>query len=193
LLGPAVLEGRVMNVADVTAAYRFVPGQREQGFRSVLWVPMLRDGESIGVIGVSRAEVGEFPESQVALLRTFADQAVIALDNARLFAELAARNRELGEALTQQTATSEILGVISRSPTDIQPVLDAVTESAARLSEASDTSVFRLEGDRLVLVAHYGSMSTGPVGEFSVGRGRGSAVGRSVVDRRTIHVADMQA
>ena len=120
LAGRAVLERRVMNVADVTVEFRFVPGQQEQGFRSVLFVPMVRDGVSIGVIGVSRLVVGPFPENQVELLQTFADQAVIAIENVRLFNELQEKNQALtaahaqvSEALEQQTATSEILRVIS--------------------------------------------------------------------------------
>jgi GAF domain-containing protein len=85
LAGRALLERRVMNVSDVTAEFRFVPGQQEQGFRSVLFVPMVRDGVSIGVIGVSRMIVGPFPDNQVELLQTFADQVVIAIENVRLF------------------------------------------------------------------------------------------------------------
>src|SRR5262249_14321168 len=122
---------------------------------------------------------------QIALLKTFADQAVIAIENARLF-------NELKESLEQQTATSQILGVIASSPTDIQPVLDAVAKSAARLCDAFDATIFRRDGDRLRLVAHHGQIPTGSIGEFTLPLARGSPSGRSVLDGRTVHVADLQ-
>ena len=136
--GRAILDRAVVHVPDVQADPEYA-GQdfaREVGFRSVLSVPMLRDGHPIGAITVWRAEVGPFTDRQVALLRTFADQAVIAIENVRLFTELEARNRDLSESLEQQTATSEILRVISSSPTDVQPVFDTIVTSAVRLCDA---------------------------------------------------------
>ena len=195
-VGWAVLEGRTVHVADMqTEPDQFpisVQNARRLGFRTALNVPLIRDGVAIGAISLRRAEANLFAERQVALLETFADQAVIAIENVRLFKELEARNAELTESLTQQTATSEVLRVISRSPTNIQPVLDAVAESAARLCEAQDAGIFRRDGDRLLFVAHHGPIPFGPVGEFSVPLIRGTANGRSVLDAQTIHVADLQ-
>ena len=118
--------------------------------RTFLVVPLRQQGELLGVLGARRTEVRPFTPAQIKLLETFADQAVIAIENVRLF-------NELKESLEQQTATSEILGVIASSPTDIQPVLDAVVENAARLCEATDAVIHRVEGDILRQVARIGS------------------------------------
>ena len=113
---------------------------RSVGVRTVLATPLLREGIPIGTIHIRRMEVRPFTEKQIKLLETFAAQAVIAIENVRLF-------QELKESLEQQTATSEILGVIASSPTDIQPVLDVVAENAARLCEAIDAQIRLVEGD----------------------------------------------
>src|SRR5262249_15287969 len=139
---------------------------------------------SIGTINIRRTEVRPFSDKQIALLKTFADQAVIALENVRLF-------NELKESLEQQTATSEILGVIASSPTDIQHVLDVVVENAARFSRATDARVFRIEGDTLQLAASYGAPPRGL--ERGLPLSRGSVNGRAVLDRETIHVHDVAA
>src|SRR5947209_10674379 len=151
----AVLERSVIHVHDV-ATYPTNPLgdlQRQIGFRTTLQVPMLKDGEAIGVLSLWRRRVSPFSAQHIELLKTFADQAVIAVENVRLFTDLREKNRALSEAhaqvseaLDQQTATADILRVISRSPTDLQPVLAAVVESAARLCEASHASVYRVEG-----------------------------------------------
>src|SRR5262249_27818977 len=124
-------------------------------------VPMLRDGVPIGTVHVHRSDPGAFPDEQIALLQTFADQAVIAIENVRLFKELESRNHALTEALEQQTATSDILRVISQSPTDLQPVFDIIAESAARLCGAEVANVTRFDGERVYVGAIFGSNSEG--------------------------------
>src|SRR4029453_11859793 len=153
-----------------------------------LAVPLLREGTSIGAILIRRMEVRPFSDKQVKLLETFADQAVIALENVRLFEELGQRNRDLTEALEHQTATSDILSIIARSPTDLQPVLDALVESAARLCDATDALIDRVDGDFLEHVAAYGPM---PMAQSRRPLTRGTPAGRAVIDRQTIHIDDV--
>jgi hypothetical protein len=148
---------------------------------------------AIGAIQIRRREVRPFSDRQIKLLETFADQAVIAIENARLIHEQQARNRDLSEALEQQTATSEILRVIASSPTDLQPVLDAVAENAARLCESVDAQIWRVEGDMQRKVASYGTISPVlTVGETRPIR-RGSPSGHAILDRQPAHIHDMSA
>ncbi len=133
-------------------AERFPNDGFRQRLRTFLTVPLRQQGELIGVLNARRAEVRPFTPAQIKLLETFADQAVIAIENVRLF-------QELKESLEQQTATSEILGVIASSPTDIQPVLDVVAENAARLCEATDAQIRLVEGDGHRLVASFGTLA----------------------------------
>ena len=143
--GRAAAERRSVHVHDLAAESEdeYPMGrelQRRFGHRTMLAMPLLREGVTVGVIDLFRTEVKPFSEKQVELLRTFADQAVIAIENVRLFTELDRRNRDLTEALEQQTATSEILRVISSSPTDVQPVFDIIGESAEQLCNAESAS-----------------------------------------------------
>jgi signal transduction histidine kinase/putative methionine-R-sulfoxide reductase with GAF domain len=188
LSGRAILAKAVVQVEDLLADPEYLQQVAHTGsWRSMLAVPMLREGNPVGVILINRVETGTFPERQITLLQTFADQAVIAIENVRLFQELQARNRELTEALAQQTATSEILRVISSSPTDLRPVMMAVAENAARLCNAYDALIYRVEGDILRRVGSYGSMAA----LDDVPLSRSSPPGRAIVDRQTLHIIDV--
>jgi GAF domain-containing protein/HAMP domain-containing protein len=161
--GRAISTRSVVHIHDVREDPEYGPEaiRRTLGFRTVLAVPMLRDGQPIGAVSLWRRDVRPFSEKQIALVTTFADQAVIAIENVRLFKELEARNHELTEALEHQTATAEILRVISASPTDVQPVFDSIAQSAARLCEAQFCFVYRFDGERLHFVAHHGVSDEG--------------------------------
>jgi two-component system, NtrC family, sensor kinase len=177
-------EHGTLHIPDTRSAQNDFPllSRVPAGWRTWLAVPLRQQGEFIGWLGARRIEVRPFSPAQMKLLETFADQAVIAIENVRLF-------QELKESLEQQTATSEILGVIASSPTDVQPVLDTVAEHAARLCDASDALIFRVNGDRQERVASYGSM---PVLEISSNStNRGTPVGRAILERETIHVHDL--
>jgi two-component system, NtrC family, sensor kinase len=192
--GRAVFEGNVVHIPDAGKDPDLSPELvRAAGARSFLAVPMLRESRPIGTIGVSRAEVGPFPPEQVALLKTFADQAVIAIENVRLFHELQARNAELTESLEQQTATASILRVIASSPTDLQPVMEAVAENAARVCGATSSSIFRLEGEHLRVVALHGSPRRSLAIGDAIPVSRDTVAGRVVDDRHTIHIEDILA
>jgi two-component system, NtrC family, sensor kinase len=187
-MGRAVLDGAVVHVPDLQAALEFSGSvARQFGARSHVSIPLLHQGRAIGAIGISRRTLGPFSDRQIALLQTFAEQAVIAIENARQFREQEASNRDLTEALEQQTATSEILRVISSSPADTQPVFDAIAENAVRLCSTNDAQVLRVEQEVLRLVAAFGASSMPPVRQLT----RGHLVGRAVIDRKTIHVRDL--
>jgi two-component system NtrC family sensor kinase len=134
--GRSVLDGRTVHIADIQTEGDEFPttseNARRQGYRTILSVPLMREGVAIGAIVLRRAEARLFSERQIALLKTFADQAVIAIENVRLFDEVQARTRELSESLEQQTATANVLGVISSSPGDLEPVFQAMLENAVR-------------------------------------------------------------
>jgi signal transduction histidine kinase len=154
----------------------------------MLSTPLLREGIPIGTIHIRRMEVRPFTEKQIKLLETFAAQAVIAIENVRLFKELQERNAELREALEHQTATAEVLGIISRSPTDVQPVLDAIVESAARVCGIDDVVLRLREEDVMTVRAHFGPIPPGRP-EISVDE----APYRWIRDHGTLHIPDIHA
>ena len=194
LLGRTFLERRTVHIEDVLAdpEYQWTESQRLAGYRTLLGVPLLREGVPLGIIGMWREEVRPFTDKQIELVTTFADQAVIAIENVRLLQELQAKNRDLTEALEQQTATSEILGVIASSPTDLQPVLDVVAENAARLCEADNAQIFRLEGDRYLVAASFGTLPD-PWRDLARPMSRGFVAGRAMIDREAILVHDISS
>src|SRR5262249_13810870 len=199
----AVIDRTVVHISDIREEPDFSVSQRlgdALRFRAILSVPMLRDGSPIGAISIARAEAGFFSSSQVDLLQTFADQAVIAIENVRLFTELQEKNRALtqahaqvSEALEPQTATSEILPVLASSPTDVQPVFDIIAESAVRLCGAEVSNVTRFDGEWVHIGAIYDASPTGveamkriyPMPPTGVG---GAA--RAIRDRAIVHIPD---
>src|SRR5215467_9111062 len=190
VVGRVVVERRAVQISDLRADPEYNYGARFFESRTTLGVPLLREGVPIGVIIIFRTEVEAFTDKQTELVTTFADQAVIAIENVRLFQELQVRNRDLTEALEQQTATSKILEVIASSPTDIQPVLDAVAATAARLCEAGDAQIFRLEGEHYLLTASFGPLPD-PWRDLVRPMIRGFVAGRAMIDRETIPVQDV--
>ena len=183
----AIRSSAVCHVPDVLndPLYKSKGAARASGFRACLAVPMIREGQVIGAIFVARRQTGLFADAQVQLLKTFADQAVIAIENVRLF-------NETKEALDQQTATADVLRVISRSPTDIQPVLNAILETAGRLCESEYACFFRLQDGKYHLA---GSNNAGAeyikyLSEHPIKIDRGSLVGRTAIERRTVHIPD---
>ena len=158
--GRAVLTRTVQHIDDIDSDSGWGPRIREQarlrGFRSLLAVPMLGEGAAVGgLIGIARTQVGRFTPAELSLAQTFADQAMIAIENARLLGELQARNADLTESLEQQTATSEILNVISRSPADVHPVFDAIVKSAVHLCGGLYGTAHGFDGELINLAAHH--------------------------------------
>src|SRR5215831_16676516 len=197
--GRAVLERRISHVADLLAEGDEYPEGSDfalrHGFRAVLNVPLIRADAAIGVFAIRRIEARPFTDRQIDLLKTFADQAVIAIENTRLFEAEQARTKELTESLEQQTATSELLKVIGRSAVDLQPVFEALAESAVRLCKAERSLIWRPDDDRLRLAASYNAtaeliafMERNPPPLL-----RSTASGRASLERRTIHIEDVLA
>jgi len=188
--------GEVMQIPDTEApTYELKEIARARGYRSMLYAPLMNKGVSIGFIAVTRVQPGTFANHHVQLLKTFADQAVIALENARLFEEVQAKTRDLTESLQQQTATADVLKVISRSAFDLQTVLDTLVESAARLCEADMAAITRQKGDAYFRAGSYGF---GPefmnyVKDIPVKAERATIIGRTLLEGKVTHVPDVHS
>jgi len=197
LVGRVLLEGAIAHIPDVLAdpEYRFFESQRLGGFRTSLGIPLLREGTPIGVLVLSRSTVRPFSAKEIELVTTFADQAVIAIENVRLFDEVQARTEELSESLRQQTATADVLKVISRSTFDLKSVLQTLVESAGRLCSADYATITRQKDGVLFFAEAYGYSSEfiEYVKAMPVERGRGTATGRALLEGRVIHIADVLA
>ncbi|TQF28687.1 GAF domain-containing protein [Bradyrhizobium sp. UNPA324] len=192
--GRAILDRAIVQIPDVLADPEY---SREfalaGGWRAVLAVPLLHEGKSVGAITVGKAEPTAFSEQQIRLLQTFADQAVIAIENARLFDEVQARTRDLETSLQQQTATADVLKVISRSTFDLQPVLNTLLSSACRLCEADIGTVRYQDGSTYRLAADYGCTPEwrDHLARQSPKPDRGTIFGRTIVEGRTVHIPDV--
>jgi two-component system NtrC family sensor kinase len=190
VIGRVVLEGRAIHVPDVLAdsEYTLTDYQRTFGYRTTLGVPLLREGETIGVMSLASEKVNPFTEKQIELATTFADQAVIAIENARLV-------NELRQSLQQQTATADVLKVISRSAFDLRTVLQTLNESAARFCDADKVTVIREKEGAFYRAESYGYSPEylDYVKDLPIAVERGSAAGRALLDGRMIHIADVKA
>jgi len=195
-IGRAVLERKAVHIVDSKADPELVssPSSGFANVRTILSVPLLREGFPVGALTLSRRAVEPFTDKQVELVTTFADQAVIAIENVRLFDEVQARTRELGESLEQQTATSEVLRVISSSPGELEPVFNTLLENATRICAATHGNLFLREGDAFRLVAMHGAPAAWAEKwrrEPVVRPGPGTGLGRIAKTKDVVHIVDL--
>jgi signal transduction histidine kinase len=197
--GKVILDRQTLHIHDVSAeASTEYPDIKEavvrQGIRTTVGIPLLREGVPIGAVTLFRTEVRPFSDKQIALLQTFADQAVIAIENVRLFKELESRNSDLGEALEQQTATGEILSVISSSPTNTQPVFDAIVRSSVKLCDGLFGAVFLLRDGLVHMVAHHNLPPEALEATRQIFPGPPSpdvGAGRAILTQSVVHIPDV--
>jgi two-component system, NtrC family, sensor kinase len=196
--GRVALEGKAIHLPDALAdpEYQATGYQQAFGYRTILGVPLLREGSTIGVFILTRDEVNAFTDKQIELVTTFADQAVIAIENARLFDEVQARTRELSESLEQQTATSEVLKVISSSPGELEPVFNAMLANATRICEATFGNLFLREGPIFRCVAVHSKESyvdywrRDPIVDLR--EHSGVPLDRVVKTKQVVHIPDLR-
>jgi signal transduction histidine kinase len=195
LIGRAAMSRQVVRIEDAWTDPLYEQKAVVGVGRSMMGVPLMRGGEPIGVIGLSRSRVAPFTQREIDLVTTFADQAMIAIENARLINELHQRTDDLTETLEQQTATAVVLKVISRSTFDLQTVLDTLVESSAKLCDANYAFIFRRESDKYYLAASYGFASEYRewMKRQSIAIGRETLVGRTAFQGRTVHLPDVLA
>ncbi len=200
--GRAIIERRLVHIPDVLADPEYDPpegalkeAQKLGNYRTTLVAPMLREGVPIGTITLWKTEVQPFTENQIELVKTFADQAVIAIENTRLLNELRQRTNDLTESLEQQTATSKVLEVISRSAFDLHAMFETVAESSVRLCGADRAFIMRYDGELLRVAATFNATPEFEewVAQHPIRPGRHSASARAALERRTIHIPDIMA